>query len=136
MLKADPAREVADEPEWTFAFQMTTSANDRGPVGYPVSWLNAPGNPYPQADAAALARRVETEFSAGRLPVTRRVRFIASCTTRGFSEPGKLLPRSSIEATSIRSRRKWCWSERRRAISSTSRRRARGRSPFALIARR
>ena len=90
VLKADPAREVADEPEWTFAFQMTTSANDRGPVGYPVSWLNAPGNPYPQADAAALARHVETEFSAGQLPVTRRVRFVATGTPRGFSEPGKL----------------------------------------------
>ena len=67
-----------------------TTAKDRGPVGYPVSWLVAPGNPYPQADAAALARRVETEFAQGRLPVTRRVLFKESSTERDVSESGKL----------------------------------------------
>jgi hypothetical protein len=88
VLSAPPARDVADEPDWTFAFSM--SAEEKAAVGYPVSWLAAPGKPYPQADPAALARRVEADFPAGRLPAARHIRFVATEKLRDEKGTGKL----------------------------------------------
>ena len=87
-LSADPARDVADEPDWTFAFSMSTA--EKAAAGYPVSWLAAPGKPYPQAEPAALARRVEADFPEGRVPATRRIRFKADDTPRDEKGAGKL----------------------------------------------
>lgn len=85
-LNAAPVREVADEPEWPFDFTMSTA--EKAAVGYPVSWLTAPGKPYPQADAAALARRIETGFADGRLPTSRRILFRYDATQKTPDERG------------------------------------------------
>ena len=85
-LHAAPVREVADEPTWPFDFTM--SAAEKAGVGYPVSWLTAPGKPYPQADAAALARRIETGFADGRFPTSRHILFRYDPTQKSPDERG------------------------------------------------
>ena len=77
-LSADPAREVADEPAWTFAFKLAAGEKDKSAVGFPVSWFNAPGAPYPQPEPGTIGRRVEADFSQGRFEASRTVRFVAN----------------------------------------------------------
>jgi hypothetical protein len=90
VLNAEPAREIADEKDWTFAFTLSAGVKDRGPVGYPVSWLIAPKSPYPQAEAAALSRRVETSLADGSPTADRRVRFVATETPRDLPGSGRI----------------------------------------------
>ena len=89
-LNVDPAREVADEPDWTFSFNLTAAEKDKEQVGFPVSWFDPPGDPYPQADPSSIGRRVEADFSQGRLAATRPVRFVATGPPRDLPESRKL----------------------------------------------
>ncbi len=53
-LKAPPGEVVTDDPGWDFAFTVTAAEKDKGTIGFPVSWLDAPPAtklaPYPQAE--------------------------------------------------------------------------------------
>ncbi len=76
-LSAQDDRTVADEPSWNFSFTVTVSEKDKNAVGYPVSWLDTPPAPYPQATPDSISRRLETDFVSGRAMATRPVKFAA-----------------------------------------------------------
>jgi hypothetical protein len=90
-LDAAPAHELAeDEPSWEFAFTLRADARDKELLGFPVSWLEAPKPPHPQAQPGDLARRVVPDFIQGRTEATRPVRFARADSPREASGLGHL----------------------------------------------
>jgi hypothetical protein len=89
-LTAAREQEVADELSWEFALSLTAAAADRPAVGFPVSWLDAPGKPFPQAAPGTLGRRLERSLVDGLPQASRKVRFIAAEQPRNDVPPGSL----------------------------------------------
>jgi hypothetical protein len=95
-LSAESDHMVTDEKSWTFGFSMTVPDKDKENVGYPVSWLNAPPLPYPQAAPDSILRRVERDFIGGKSSASRQVKFTAKDSPDNkkspvnAAEPGKL----------------------------------------------
>ncbi|HEV3436259.1 MAG TPA: vWA domain-containing protein, partial [Gemmata sp.] len=76
-LTAERDQTVADEPTWSFAFNLMVPDKDKDAVGFPVSWLDAPPAHYPQPAPGSIGRRVEPDFVRGRATATRPVKFTA-----------------------------------------------------------
>ncbi len=89
-LRANREQEIADEPSWEFALTVSAKEADRLAVGFPVTWLTAPPEPYPQPQPGTIGRRIETAFIRGVATTTRLVRFTAVAPPRDLSASGRL----------------------------------------------
>jgi hypothetical protein len=89
-LDADPDRTIADRLSWDFSFTVTVPDKDKGAVGFPVSWLDVPGAPYPQPKPSSITRRLEPDFVRGRTTASREIQFTSKDRKEVAAEPKKL----------------------------------------------